>query len=316
MSGARATEPVVSVIIPAYNATRTLEATLRSALAQTVRNIEVTIVDDGSKDDTLAFARRLAAVDDRVRVLTRPNGGVAAARNTGIRAARGRYVALLDADDLWVPHKLERQLRVLESDRKVYAVQAGATFVDDDLNVLSVRPCQPSRDALLETLLFQNMPNNMSTLVIRRERFDEMGYFDEDLTILEEWDMGIKVARFCNLVSIEEPLSLYRVHTGNRSRNIDIHVRPGLLVLERLFADATLPGHIRRRRKEIYGTFYRMLAGGYFNAKQHGTFARWMLKSLRADPAQIGYVLRLPLRRWQRSRSRLDSVKESRTPIA
>lgn len=297
-------EVLVSVIVPAYNATRTLEATVRSALAQTVRDLEVIVVDDGSRDDTPALARSIAKTDARVSVLTRANGGVAAARNTGIRAARGKYVALLDADDLWILHKLERQLGVLETGDGVFAVQAGATFVNDDLKVLSVRPCHPSRDALLETLLFQNMPNNMSTLVIRRDKFDEMGYFDEGLTILEEWDMAIKVARHCNLVSIEEPLSLYRVHVGNRSRNIGIHVRPGLLVLERLFADPTLPAHIRRYRHKIYGTFYRMLAGGYFNAKRYGECARWAAKSLMTDGSQIGYMCQLPWRRWRRSRSR------------
>lgn len=295
-------ETLVSVIIPAYNAERTLEATVRSALVQTWRNLEVIIVDDGSKDNTLERAR--AIKDERVSVLTRPNGGVAAARNTGIRAAQGKYVALLDADDLWVPHKLERQLMVLENEPNVFAVQAGATFVDDAMNVLSQRPCQPSADALLETLLFQNMPNNMSTLVITRHKFDEMGYFDEELTILEEWDMAIKVARFCNLVSVEEPLSLYRVHTGNRSRNIGIHIRPGFLVLDRLFADPTLPAHIRRRRRRIYGTFYRMLAGGYFNTKQYASFARWTLKSLMSDFSQLGYMFQMPSRRLQRRRSR------------
>lgn len=310
-------EPVVSVVIPAYNAARTLEATVRSALAQTIverdglQTIEIVIVDDGSSDDTLALARKLAAdaaTQGRVRALTQPNAGAAAARNTGIKAARGQYVALLDADDLWVPHKLERQLAVLQSRPDVHAVQSGAFFVDDELQVLSVRPCSPSRDALLETLLFQNLPNNMSTLVIARHKFDEMGFFDTQLEILEEWDMAIKVARHCNLVSIEEALSLYRVHAGNRSRNLGIHIQPGLLVLRRLFQDSALPPHIRARRRLIYAHFYTMLAGGAFKVGRWNECFAWAFRALGTHPASLLYMAALPARRLARRLSRRDAA--------
>lgn len=294
--------PLVSVVIPSYNSARTLVATVQSALAQTVSDLEVIIVDDGSRDDTLAVAH--AIQDPRVKVLTQANGGAAAARNTGISAATGKYVALLDADDLWLPYKLQRQLEILEGGRGVLAVQSGAVFVDDELKVLSVRPCFQSHNPLLETLLFQNMPSNMSTLVIARHCFAKIGSFDVGLEILEEWDMAIKVARHCNLVSVEEPLALYRVHLGNRSRNIDIHIAPGLLVLQRLFAEPSLPLEVRCQRRRIYGAFYRMLAGGYFNSKQYSAFARWAAKSLAQDPAQVIYMGGLPLRRLARYMSR------------
>lgn len=310
----------VSVIIPAYNCARTLEATVRSALAQTLSEhdgLEIIIVDDGSTDDTLIVARALAddaSTQGRVRVLTQPNAGAAAARNTGIREARGEYVALLDADDLWVPHKLERQLAVLRSRPDVYAVQAGATFVDDALHVLSVRPCTPSRDALLETLLFQNMPNNMSTLVIARRKFEQMGFFDLDLEILEEWDMAIKVARYCNLVSLEEPLSLYRVHGGNRSRNLGIHIQPGLLVLRRLFQDSTLPPHIRAQRRLIYAHFYTMLAGGALKVGRWNECIKWAFRALRTHPASLLYMAALPARRVARLLSRRAAMGSSTPP--
>ncbi|HZS09399.1 MAG TPA: glycosyltransferase [Blastocatellia bacterium] len=299
------TAPLVSVVIPAYNAARTLEATVRSVQAQTVQDFEIIIVDDGSKDDTLAVARSI--VDERIRVISQANGGVAAARNTGIKGATGKYVALLDADDLWLPHKLERQLAVLEGENNVFAVQAGAIFVDDSLGTLSVRPCFPSQDALLETLLFQNMPNNMSTLIIARHKFEEMGYFDTELEILEEWDMAIKVARYCNLVSIEEPLSLYRVHPGNRSRNLDIHIKPGHLVLERLFTDPNLPPYIRKQKRRIHAHFYTMLAGGAFRVGRLAEFGKWAIKAVLTHPESLSYMAALPLRRLQRYSSRKNS---------
>jgi glycosyltransferase involved in cell wall biosynthesis len=290
--------PLVSVVIPAYNCARTLPATVASVLMQTVDDFEVVIVDDGSRDDTLAVARRIA--DPRVRALTRPNGGAAAARNTGIQASRGRYVALLDSDDLWLPQKLERQLLVLEGDRGVFAVQSGAVFVNDELKVLHVAPCEPSADPLVDALLFRNMPNTMSTLVIARNKFDEMGLFDTSLEILEEWDMIIKVARHCNLASLEEPLSLYRVHPGNRSRNLAIHIEPGHRVLGRLFADPSLPAHVRRLRRRVYAQFYTMLSGGSLRCGDWVGAVRWGLKGAVTNPSCLTYMAALPYRRLRR----------------
>lgn len=301
--------PVVSVVIPAYNATRTLAATVQSALAQTVSDLEVIIVDDGSRDDTLAVARSIQ--DPRVKVLTQANGGAAAARNTGISAAIGKYIALLDADDLWLPEKLERQLEILETVPTIEAVQCGAYFVDDQLNLLSVQHCTDTGEALVETLLFQNLPAFLSALVVRRDRLIEVGMFDTELEILEEWDMALKMSRYCGMRSVKEPLVLYRVHPGNRHRNVDIHIQPGLLVLERLFAETSLELEIRRRRRQAYGTFYRTLAGGYFNNKQYSAFAKWAAKSLVQDPGQMIYMAGLPLRRLKRywSRQGADNLR-------
>lgn len=306
--------PLVSVIIPAYNVSRTLTATVQSVFEQTLQDFEIIIVDDGSKDNTLEVAQLIAEKDSRVKAMAQANGGASSARNTAIRAAQGKYIALLDADDLWVPHKLERQLEILENGKEVYAVQSGAFFVDDNLELISVRPCSETKDALLETLLFQNMPNNMSTLVIKREMFEKMGYFDTELEILEEWDMAIKVARNCNLVSIEEPLSLYRVHAGNRSRNLDIHIKPGHKVLERLFSDSSLPAHIKAKRRLIYSHFYTMLSGGALKIGKTGEAFKWALKSLSYHPSSLRYMVALPLRKLQRNTSR-ESLSEEHEKI-
>src|ERR1700749_83796 len=105
-------QDLVSVIMPAYNSGRYLAESVRSVQAQTFGGWELVVVDDGSTDDTGEVARRLAEADARVRYVRRPNGGQAAARNTGLAEARGRLVAFLDADDLWLPEKLEAQMEV------------------------------------------------------------------------------------------------------------------------------------------------------------------------------------------------------------
>ena len=290
--------PLVSVVVPAYNAARTLPATLDSILGQTVTDLEVIVVDDGSTDDTVAAAGSVQ--DPRVRVLTQPNGGASSARNAGIRAAQGSWVAFVDSDDVWLPTKLERQLAFLAEHPGVRAVQTGAAFVDDDLRVRYERPCHPSRDALLETLYFDNLPSFPSTLLIDRRALDEIGPFDTRLVILEDWDMAIRAARFCDLQSIEEPLSLYRTHPGNRSLDVDIHVEPGTIVLERLFADPDLPERVRARRRSVYARLYLMLAGGSLRVGRRRACARWAARAIWMDPRTVRYVAELPVRRLRR----------------
>lgn len=299
--------PLVSVVIPAYNSARTITATIQSALAQTVGELEVIVVDDGSSDETVASVEAIG--DPRVRIVRRENGGAAAARNSGIRAARGRWVALLDADDLWLPEKLERQLAVLESDPAVRAVQSGAYFVDDELNVLYVRRCFQPQDNLLTFLRFQNMPNVASTWMVEREKLIEIGMFDEQLAILEDWELSLRIARHCNPVCIPEPLSRYRVHPGNRSRDLDLHVAPGFRVLDRLFSDPTLPPQIAARRREIYARFFTMLCGGAFKVRRWRACAYWGARAAITDPRMLGYAAALPLRRLRRMATRGQSAR-------
>jgi glycosyltransferase involved in cell wall biosynthesis len=294
-------EPLVSVVIPAFNAARTLAASNESALGQTVRDLEIIVVDDGSTDATADVVRSFAHVG--VVLAPQANAGAAAARNAGIRLARGRFVALLDADDLWLPRKLEIQLRYLDERPGCQAVQCGALHVDDRLQLLSVHPCTDTGNALIESLLFQNLPAFLSALVVERERLLAVGLFDTSLEILEEWDMALKMSRFCGMRSVPEPLLKYRWHSGNRHRNVEIHIVPGHKVLERLFADPTLPPEVRRLKRRAYATFYRTLAGAYHQQGRYAPFLKWAARSLRAHPGEILYMAGLPARRWRRARS-------------
>jgi glycosyltransferase involved in cell wall biosynthesis len=295
-------QPLVSVVIPAYNAARTLKETVRSVFEQTVQNFEIVIVDDGSKDDTIAVAESIQ--DARVRVIAQPNGGASVARNTGLKAARGEFVALLDADDLWMPHKLERQLAVLNGEKDVNAVQTGAYYVNDALEVLSVRPCFESKNALLETLRFQNMPGVMSSLLIRREAFKKIGYFNTDLLMIEDWEMMIRVARFGNLKSLPEPLFLYRFHVGNRSVYMGDHIAAGYKILDDFFKDETLPPDIKKNKNLAYSALNLMLCGGAFNVGRFGEAFKWGTKATLAHISALKHIAALPLRKLKRNSSR------------
>jgi glycosyltransferase involved in cell wall biosynthesis len=296
------TDPLVSVVVPAYNAATTIGETLASILEQNVRDLEVLVVDDGSSDGTRDVVAQVA--DERVRLITQENGGAASARNTGIGEAAGHFIAFLDADDLWAPGKLSRHLAYLDAHPHLGVVQTGAVYVDPDLRVLEVRRSATTVDAVLETLRFENMPAFPSTVVMRRSALDQLGGFDPSLVILEDWDFVLRSARAGLLGTLPEPLTLYRVHPGNRSRDLGIHVEPGERILADLFADPELPPEILEKRSEIYARLRLMLAGGSIRSREPLEALRWLARALADQPKVAPYVLAMPFRRAGRRLTR------------
>jgi glycosyltransferase involved in cell wall biosynthesis len=290
----------VSAVVPAYNAARTLPATIASIEAQSVEVLEILVVDDGSTDPTAEVARSVGGRD--LRVIAQANAGHAAARNTGIAAARGRYVAFLDADDVWLPDKLARQLAEIQRDPTIRALQTGAARVDDELRLLWLQPCRRSQNQLWDTLYFRNMPGLMSTLMVERDLLEEVGGFDASLVILQDWDIAIRLARRGQLHSLPDVLSAYRFFDTSQSANVDIHVEPGLRVLDKFFDDPELPPAIRARRRAVYARFYAMLCGGSIRIKSPRSAVYWGIKALRNDPRVAGYIAAFPRRRLSRRR--------------
>jgi glycosyltransferase involved in cell wall biosynthesis len=290
-------DPHVSVVIPAYNAARTIATTVASVLAQTHRPLEVIVVDDGSTDATASVAN---GIGEPVRCVTVANAGAAAARNRGIDGSRGELVAFLDADDLWLAEKLARQVSVLRARGSIGAVQCGATFTDYELRPIAIRRCEPTDVTLWDAIRFRNVPALMSTLVVRRTCLQAAGGQDASLEGKDEWEWAMRIARHCGLASIPDPLVVHRVFAQSMSRNVESHIGPGLAALEKLFSDPTLPRAVRRRRAAAYAAFYTMMAGAYFQARRPGPSLIWALRALWSDPGSLAYMLGLPLRAWRR----------------
>lgn len=296
-------QPLVSVVIPAYNAERTIRATLATVLRQTVSEIEVIVVDDGSTDNTPGMVRSLQ--DPRLRVVRQENTGHAGARNTGIGSSRGTYVAVVDADDLWVPRKLETQLKVFRSHPHIRALHSAAVHVDDSLRPLFIGQCPDGRNALLDILCFRGLPGVMCTLIAERRLLDEVGRFDQSLIILQDWELAIRLARRGDLHSISTPLALYRVHSTNQSKTLELHIEPGERILASLFQDPALPSEILEFRSYVYAYFYAMLCGGAFQLHRFRDAALWGGRSVASDVRVLPYLLSLPLRRFQKRASRI-----------
>jgi glycosyltransferase involved in cell wall biosynthesis len=212
-------EPRVSVVVPAYERGDVVGRAIDSALAQTVGDIEVVVVDDGSSDDTGAVVE--AYDDERVRGLAHEtNRGVSAARNTGVAAATGEYVAFLDSDDEWLPRKLERQLAVLD-DRGEGWVGAYCEVATAGLSTLgrlatavserlfrSAAPREGGRELAEALLSMQVFMGPGSTLLVEREAVESAGGFDEGLSIYEDWDLVLRVLAAGKLAHVDEPLAV------------------------------------------------------------------------------------------------------------
>ena len=228
--------PTVSVIIPTYNRAQVLGATIESVLAQTYQDLEVIVVDDGSTDDTHAVVERYVARSGaHVRYIRQANQGVSAARNTGCRAARGRYLALLDSDDLWKPQKLARQLPLLERDPRIGLVSSMAEIVDaTNTRVLGIKPRQRPATTLREMVATGSAPP--SSFVFRREALQEVGGFDPQIHGLEDLDFCFRVARRWALVYLEEPLIRYRQHGAGLSSDVVGVCRAYIRTYEKLLA--------------------------------------------------------------------------------
>lgn len=238
--------PLVTVVIPAYNAESTLERTLDSVLAQTYRRLEILIIDDGSKDGTLAIAQRYAAADDRIRVIPVSNGGVATARNRGIEEGHGEFVAPVDADDLWHPQKTERQVRALMAAGKHCAfVYSPARIIDADDRLIATTRCLGIRGHTVHRHLYLNYVGNGSGILARREVLLALGGYDKALQEhgahgCEDMLLQLRMAVRYDVEVVPDYLVGYRHIAGNMSSNHRRMARSYHLALK--FFSAENPG--------------------------------------------------------------------------
>jgi glycosyltransferase involved in cell wall biosynthesis len=213
--------PAVSIITPAYNAGRYLGVAIASVLSQTVPDLEMIIVDDGSTDDTSSIAGSFARHDRRVRVVRQANAGTAAARNTAIAAARGRFYALLDADDWWMPDFLRVQLGILIANPAIDILSVNAINAGGRWNGT---PWHPVSSAALQIISLRHLIEVEDSVcimsVFRRRVVDRIGGFDQSMHRNEDYDFWVRAAiAGCSIAFNPKPLGYYRRHAASKSAN-------------------------------------------------------------------------------------------------
>lgn len=262
--------PLVSVVIPAFNAGTFLGDTLKSVLSQTHENIEILVVDDGSVDQTPEIVRSFARQDNRVVLLQQKNKGVAAARNLGIEESRGEFIAPLDADDIWYPEKLRTQVeRIQGSDASVALVYSLSVDIDEEGKILHPKgrkfyySHRPEGDVLLPLIYF-NFLGNASVPLIRRSCLEKIGTYDTRLKQrnaqgCEDWDLCLRIAEKYRFRFVPQVLVGYRQLQGSMGRSFLSMAKSYDLVMRA--AQERLPGVPQRVYDYSRGNFYFYLAG-------------------------------------------------------
>ena len=211
----------ISVVIPAYNASKYIGETLASVLAQTLPPDEVLVIDDGSTDDTADVAERFGPP---VRVIRRANAKQAATRNFGVQEAKSEWVAFMDSDDLWAVDKLEKQMLELARNPKADLCYAARVhFIENDgvKQMLSVIPVPEASE--IDKALARNTTFLPSAVVVRRSTFLASGGFDTQFKIVEDWDLWMRLLNSGTIFAgCREPLLLYRIHLKGVSKNMDV----------------------------------------------------------------------------------------------
>lgn len=281
--------------MPTFNCAAFIGAALESVFAQSYRDYEVIVVDDGSTDDTVAV---LDAWMGRVTYIRQANQGPAAARNRAVSHSQGEFVAYLDADDLWLPEKLSRQVAFLDDHPECGLVHGEVNVIDEAGQPLYERYRQARGRVVLRGLcateLLKNSVIHMPTVVERRRRFDEAGGFDESLRYAEDYLHWLRVAINGHAFGyIDEPVALYRWRAGSLARDgtADIRRSEALLhVYRTLLHDAVVRSRLRREDltviDEQIAALHGALAYGYRKMGRAGLAREHAIEWIRATPSK------------------------------
>ena len=225
-------KPKASIVVPAYNSAATIAKTLHSLLRQTFEDFEILVVNDGSTDGTLSLLDTFS--DTRLRIITQANRGLSGAHNTGIHQANGEYVGFCDADDLWLPEKLELHVAHLESNPQVGISFSGSQLIDSSGRHIGIRQNPRLKDITAAHVFTRNPIGNGSSAVIRRAALNDFAYrpageterdwwFDETFRQSDDIEAWTRFALTLDwqIEGIPGELTLYRIHTDGLSANIE-----------------------------------------------------------------------------------------------
>jgi glycosyltransferase involved in cell wall biosynthesis len=254
------TQPLITVIIPLYNGAALIERTLRSVTQQTYPNLEILVIDDGSTDRSAQLVQALISQDDRIQLITKPNGGVASARNLGIQRAQGEWLGFVDADDLWEPTFVRKVVdRACHLPEGVGVIYGWAQNIDaDDRKIPGVHVAYITGN-VYGTLLCHNFLGNASATVIRRRCLAHLGGYDSglrqaDAQGCEDWDLYLRLAEYYDYAVIPELLVGYRKLENSMSGDGHTMAKSQAIMLDK----------VRSRHPEIPDWYYGLSKSSFY----------------------------------------------------
>ncbi len=246
----------ISVIVPAYNAERTILETITSVQQQTFGGFELIVINDGSTDRTLELLNTVE--DPRLKIFSYSNGGLPVARNRGISHATGEFIALLDADDLWTPDKLELQLGALQQHPEAGVAYSWTYFMDEQGESLS--PGDPIffECNVYAELLVNNFLASGSNPLIRRQAIESVGEFDTTLKSCEDWDYWLRLAARWPFVVVPKHQILYRQSSKAMSSKVEVMEKANIIMIEKAYRAAPL--ELQALKNQSLAWIYRYCA--------------------------------------------------------
>ncbi len=279
--------PLVSVIIPAYNAEHFIAKTLESVLSQTYQNIEVLVIDDGSQDRTAEIVQLITQKDSRLTLLQQENLGVAAARNTGINNSIGEFIAPLDADDIWYPQNLEKQVQcLLQAEQSVGLVYSWSVDINEEDKLTGDFRASNIEGDVFKTLLCHNFLGNASSTLIRRSCVENIGGYNtqlktQDAQGCEDWDFYLRIAELYQFKVVPEFFIGYRKIANTMSADYKKMAKSHDLMLQQIQQKhSEIPKGLYQLSKS---SFYMYLARQSSIYDNHSKTLYWLSQALKAD---------------------------------
>lgn len=309
---------LVTVVIPTYNYGVFLEGAIRSAASQSYPHIEIIVVDDGSTDDTQAILLRLEAEISNLHNIKTAHLGVSNARNVGTKAARGTYVAYLDADDLWHPSKIAKQVAAIEAhggDPEWAAVYCLFRTVDRHGRLIGSAPAFETRGYCFASHLIVNHLGNGSSLMVRKDIALAVGGFNPAYSLCEDIDFQLRILRHYKLELVREYLVAYRNHKGSATKN---HVKMAEAFTDTMKRHTSDPQIPQELRKAAMQAAHRYVWNKYTRGGQHLKGWLTLLKAIIGEPRQTfadlanltdGYIRRRIRRRFPSATQTLEFEK-------
>jgi glycosyltransferase involved in cell wall biosynthesis len=257
--------PVVDVIIPAYNAAAYLSLAIESVIAQTFEDWRIILVDDGSTDETPSIAAAYSArLGDRLISIRQENRGISAARNAAIRASSAEFLALLDADDLWLPHRLAASLGPFEGHSEVGLTYGLITRIDAHGKLLDTFKGNPvdHRGSIASALYRRTVELPCTTIMVRKSCIDVVGGFDESMQASEDRDLWFRIALRYRVAVVSDVIAFYRTSLNSMSADPDRMLRAQLRFIRKhhgapgcgLFARQSAMARVYKQRADAFKT--------------------------------------------------------------
>lgn len=277
--------PIISIVIPTYNAERTILKTVESVQQQTFSDIEIILINDGSTDLSLELLQNVK--DERLKIFSYENGGLCVARNRGISHATGEFIAFLDADDLWTPDKLELQFAALQQHPEAGVAYSWTYFLDEKTKVTYTGASTLFEGNVQANLLVNNFIASGSNPLIRRQAIESTGDFDSTLKSCEDWDYWLRLSAYWSFVVVPKHQIFYLQSSSSMSSKVKTMEEAGLIVIDKAFQVA--PSELKSLKKQSLAWLYLYCTQQYLksNTKSIDAVSRAgekLLKAIRLHP--------------------------------